>query len=73
MQKVKKIKYLGFIIDKDMNLKDHIDYICNKNCQIKLASLYRVRQIVFFGKCFKKNFWIFSQTSFFIWKSNPSG
>ena len=26
----------------------------------------------FFGKCLKKNCWIFSQISFFIWKYNPS-
>ena len=27
----------------------------------------------FFGKCLEKNYWIFSQISFFIWKYNPSG
>ena len=26
----------------------------------------------YFGKSFKKNYWIFSQISFFIWKYNPS-
>ena len=31
-QKVEKFKTLGFIIDEDMNFKDHIDYICQKNC-----------------------------------------
>ena len=36
--------------------------------------IYRVRQITFsFLKCYKKNYWIFSQISFFIWKYNPSG
>ena len=33
---------------------------------------YRGRQILFFGKCFKKNYWIFSQISFFIWKYDSS-
>ena len=28
---------------------------------------------LFFGKCFKKNYWIFSQISSFISKYNPSG
>ena len=30
IEKVKKIKYLGFIIDNGTNFKDHIDYICKK-------------------------------------------
>lgn len=30
IEKVKNIKYLGFIIDSDLKFKDHIDYICRK-------------------------------------------
>ena len=30
IEKVNRIKYLGFIIDKDLKLNQHIDYICKK-------------------------------------------
>lgn len=30
IEKVEKIKYLGFIIDKELKFRDHIDYICKK-------------------------------------------
>ena len=35
----------------------------------KLCSSIRVHQIPFFGKCFKKKYWIFSQISFFLFES----
>ena len=36
--------------------------------------LYKVRQItiLFLENALRKNYWIFSQISFFIWKYNPS-
>lgn len=30
IEKVKSIKYLGFIIDKELKFKEHIEYICKK-------------------------------------------
>ena len=30
IEKFNRIKYLGFIIDKDFKLNQHIDYICKK-------------------------------------------
>ena len=30
IEKVNQIKYLGFIIDNNLNLKRHIDFICKK-------------------------------------------
>ena len=45
----------------------------NKNWSIN-QEIYKDCQIpIFFGKCFRKNYWIFSEISFFIWKYNPSG
>lgn len=42
IEKVNKIKYLGFIIDKDLKLKEHIDYICKKIGK-KIGFFKRVR------------------------------
>ena len=30
MEKVNSIKYLGFIIGRDLKLKEHLEYICGK-------------------------------------------
>lgn len=30
IEKVENIKYLGFVIDKNLKLRDHIDYVCKK-------------------------------------------
>ena len=40
-----------------------------------LSEIYCIgsAKYLFFWKMFKKNYWIFSQISFFIWKYNPSG
>ena len=31
IEKVENIKYLGFITDKNLNLKDHVNYIYKKS------------------------------------------
>ena len=30
IEKVNSIKYLGFIIDRDLKLKEHLEYICRE-------------------------------------------
>lgn len=45
IEKVEKIKYLGFIIDKKINLKEHIDYICKKIGK-KIGFFKRIRNRV---------------------------
>ena len=30
IEKVNSVKYLGFIIDRDLKLKKHLEYICGK-------------------------------------------
>ena len=32
IEKINTIKYLGLLIDKCLNFKEHIEYICKKNC-----------------------------------------
>lgn len=43
IEKVDQIKYLGFIIDKDLKFKTHIDYICKKIGK-KIGFFKRVRK-----------------------------
>lgn len=45
IEKVDNIKYLGFIIDKDLKLKNHIDYICRKIGK-KIGFFKRIRNKV---------------------------
>lgn len=42
IEKVNNMKYLGFIIDKEMKFKDHIDYICKKISK-KIGFFKRIR------------------------------
>lgn len=43
IERVKQIKYLGFIIDEHLNFKEHIDYICKKIGK-KIGFFKRVRK-----------------------------
>lgn len=45
IEKVNYIKYLGFIIDKDLRFKEHIDYICRKIGK-KIGFFRRIRNKV---------------------------
>ena len=38
--------------------------------KIRMVRIYRIRQILLFGKCFKKNYWIFSQSFRLIMENN---
>lgn len=42
IEKVKNIKYLGFIIDQKLNFKEHIDFMCKKIGK-KIGFLKRIR------------------------------
>lgn len=45
IEKVNQIKYLGFIIDKNLKFKNHIDYICKKIGK-KISFFKRIRNQV---------------------------
>ena len=38
IEKVNSIKYLGFIIDRDLKLKEHLEYICRKIGKKKVSA-----------------------------------
>ena len=49
-----------------VNNKNQQRWSCHIKWTDRQAAIYRVRQIAFFQKWFKKNYWIFSQIYFFI-------
>ena len=59
------------------SLSGHVERIfVHKKLKRRILTAFDFKRTAlraFFWKCFKKNYWIFFQISFFIWKYNPSG